>query len=104
MPRLSKTDQKAKISATEAERRRKVAMAQIREMERDQKRGALLPAADVRKVWAERLGALKDRVLMLPDRLAARLANRNEADVRLILRDELEDCLRGIHADAANGF
>jgi hypothetical protein len=46
------------------------------------------------------LGALKDRVLMLPDRLAARLANRPETDVRAILRDELEDCLRGIHADA----
>jgi hypothetical protein len=39
-------------------------MAQIREMERDQKRNALLPAAEVRKVWAERLGALKDRVLL----------------------------------------
>jgi len=104
MPNLSKADQQAKISATEAERRRKVAMAQIREMERDQKRGDLLPAVDVRKVWAERLGALKDRVLMLPDRLAARLANRPEVDVRNILRDELEDCLRGIHADAANSL
>ena len=103
MPKLSKADQHAKISATEAERRRKCAMADIREMERDQKRGALLPAADVRKVWAERLGALKDRVLMLPDRLAARLANRPEVEVRGVLRDELEECLRGIHADAQTG-
>jgi hypothetical protein len=79
-------------------------MAQIREMERDQKRAALLPAADVRKVWAERLSALKDRVLMLPDRLGARLANRNETDVRAVLRDELEECLRGIHADAQTGL
>jgi hypothetical protein len=100
MPKLSRADQQAKISATEAERRRKVAIAQIREMERDQKRGALLPAVEVRKVWAKSLGALKDRVLMLPDRLAARLANRSEAEVRGVLRDELEDCLRGIHADA----
>lgn len=104
MPKLSKADQQAKVSANEAERRRKVAMAQIREMECAQKRGALLPAAEVRKVWAGRLGALKDRVLMLPDRLAARLANRPEADVRVILRDELEDCLRGIHADAATSI
>ena len=103
MPKLSKADQHAKISATEAERRRKCAMADIREMERDQKRGALLPAADVRKVWAERLGALKDRVLMLPDRLGARLANRPEVEVRGVLRDELEECLRGIHADAQTG-
>jgi hypothetical protein len=104
MPKLSKADQQSKISATEAERRRKVAMAQIREMERDQKRGALIPAAEVRKVWADRLGALKDRVLMLPDRLAARLANRPETEVRAVLRDELEDCLRGVHANAQTGL
>lgn len=104
MPHLSKFDQRAKISATEAERRRKVALADIREMERDQKRSALLPAAEVRKVWAERLAALKDRVLMLPDRLAARLANRPETEVRCVLRDELEECLRGIHADAQTGL
>jgi hypothetical protein len=36
MPKLSEADQRVKISATEAERRCKVAMAQIREMERDQ--------------------------------------------------------------------
>lgn len=104
MPKLSKADQQAKISATEAERRRKVALAEIREMERDERRGALLPAATIRKVWVERLGALKDRVLMLPDRLAARLANRSEIEVRAVLRDELEDCLRGIHADAQTGL
>ena len=101
MPKLSKADQAAKISATEARRRKELALAEIREMERDKLRGALLPAAEVRKVWADRLAALKDRVLMLPDRLAARLANRPEAEVRAILRDELEECLRGIHADAA---
>ena len=103
MPRLSKADRKAKVSSTEAERRRRVAMAEIREMEADQKRGVLLPAADVRKIWAERLAGLKDRLLMLPDRLAARLANRSESDIRRILRDELEECLRGIHADASTG-
>jgi len=99
MPKLSKADKRAKVSATEARRRKECALAELREMERDQKRGALLPAAAVRKVWAERLGALKDRVLMLPDRLAARLANRAETDVRAVLRDELENCLRAIHAD-----
>ncbi len=100
MPKLSKADQRAKTSQNEARRRKECALAEIREMERDQRRGALLPAAEVRKVWAERLAALKDRVLMLPDRLAARLANRPEPEVRAVLRDELEECLRGIHADA----
>jgi hypothetical protein len=99
LPKLSKADKRAKISATEAERRRKVAMAEIREIERDQKRGALIPVAEVRKGLAERFSALKDRILMLPDRLGARAAHRSEAEVRAILRDELEDCLRGIHAE-----
>ncbi len=104
MPRLSKADQQAKISATEAERRRKVAMAEIRRLEADEKARKLLPAAEVRKVWVDRLGTLRDRVLMLPDRLGARLANRSEVEVRGVLRDDLEECLRGIHADAQAGF
>lgn len=101
MPKLSKADQQAKVSATEARRRKEVALARLREMDAAQRAGILLLAADVRNTWAERLGALKDRILILPDRLGARLANRPEAEVRAILRDELEQCLRGIHADAA---
>ena len=93
MPKLSKSDRLAKVSANEARRRKEVALAEIREMERDQKRGVLLPAATVRKVWAERLSALKDRALMLPDPLSARLAGRSEGEVRLVLRDEIEECL-----------
>lgn len=103
MPRLTKADKASRVTITEANRRKALALAELREMERDERRGALLPAQEVRRVWADRLAALKDRVLMLPDRLAARLANRAEVDVRMILRDELEQCLRGIHADAQGG-
>ena len=101
MPKLSKADQAAKISTTEARRRKEVALAELREMEAAQRAGELLPAAGVRQTWAAGLAALKDRILILPDRLAARLAHRPESEVRAILRDELEECLRGIHADAA---
>lgn len=41
MPKLGKADKEARISATEAERRRRMAMAQIREMEHDQRHRAL---------------------------------------------------------------
>lgn len=88
------------MSTTEAWRRKEVALARLREMEAAQRAGVLLLAADVPKTWAEGLSVLKDRILILPDRLAARLANRPEAEVRAILRDELEECPRGIHADA----
>ncbi len=100
MPKLSKADQSAKVSTNEANRRRVLALAQLREMERDTKRGALLPAADVRKVWAEQLGSMKDRLLAIPDRLAASLAGRPESEVRAGLRDGIEEALRGIHAEA----
>lgn len=104
MPKLSKADSAAKVSATEARRRKEVALARLREMEVAQKAGLLLPASDVRATWAEQLGALKDRVLILPDRLAARLANRPETEVRTILRDELEQALRAIHANATSAL
>ncbi|MGQ9686263.1 MAG: hypothetical protein ACUVT2_08170 [Thiobacillaceae bacterium] len=75
--------------------------ARLRKMEYDQRMGALLPAAEVRQIWAAGLAKIRDRVLSLPDRLAARLAQHQEVEVRAILRDALEECLRGIHADAA---
>ncbi len=51
MPKLGKSDQLAKVSANEARRRKELALAEIREVERNQKRGTLVPAADVRRVW-----------------------------------------------------
>jgi hypothetical protein len=44
MPNLSKADQAAKVSQNEARRRKEVALAEIREMERDERAGRLLPA------------------------------------------------------------
>lgn len=77
MPKLSKADQEAKISTNEARRRKEVALAHLREMEAAQRAGMLLVASEVRKTWAEGFSALKDRILILPDRLAARLALRS---------------------------
>ncbi len=87
------------MTKAEADRRKAVALAELRELELRQKRGELLAVADVRREWAEGYAALRDRILALPDRLAARLAGRGEQEVRLLLRDELEECLRGLHAD-----
>ena len=41
MPKLSKADKRAKISATEARRRKEIAPARIREMEADEKASKL---------------------------------------------------------------
>ena len=99
MPKLSKADQAAKISTTEARRRKEVALAELRELEVRQRRGELLEAAEVQKQWAHGLASLRDRLLSLPDRLGAVLAGRGEVQARAILRNALEEALRGIHAD-----
>jgi len=90
---------KSQISKAEADRRKAVALAELRELELRQRRGELLEVAEVRRQWAAGLAFLRDRILSLPDRLGAVLAGRGEVEVRTTLREALEEALRGIHAD-----
>lgn len=100
MPHLSKADKAAKVSVTEAQRRKEVALAKTREIELAQLEGKLVPKAEVTRFWAGRCGAIRDSFLSMPDRLAARLAGKHEAEIRVALRDEIEEALRSLHAEA----
>jgi hypothetical protein len=91
---------KSQISKDEADRRKAVALAKLRELEVRQKRGELLPAAAVRQQWAAGLASIRERLLSLPDRLGAILAGRGELEARALLREALEEALRSIHADS----
>jgi len=97
MPKLRVLE--PKISKAEADRRKAVALAELRELEVRQRRGELLEATEVQKQWAAGLASLRDRLLSLPDRLGAVLAGRGEGEVRAMLRDALEEALRAIHVD-----
>jgi hypothetical protein len=102
MPKLSKSDQSAKVSANEARRRKEFALARLREMEVAQKAGLLLPASDVRDKWVAILTAIKTAVLRMPDKLAPQMAAA--ADVReahTILAAECEAILRELSDDIA---
>ncbi len=102
MPKLSKADQAAKISETEARRRKEVALAELRELELRQRKGELLAASDVRDKWVTILTAVKTAVLRMPDKLAPQMAAA--ADVReahAILVAECEALLRGLSDDIA---
>ena len=89
MPRLSKADQRAKISATEARRRKEVAPARLREMEADEKAGRLIRADVVKDTWVKILAAVKAGVLRLPDKLAPQVAAAMDAqEARAILLSE----------------
>jgi len=100
MPRLSKADQRRKVSANEARRRKEVALARLREMEADERAGKLIAAALVTDAWVKILGAVKAGVLWLPDKLAPAMAAAADArEARAILKTECEAILKGLHEE-----
>jgi len=96
MPKLSKFDQEAKISANEARRRKEVALAEMRELELRRRKDELIETAAVRAVWCEHHARIRDRFLAIPDRLAESLANQPAGAVREKLLAEIEDALRNV--------
>ncbi len=100
MPKLSKSDQAAKISANEARRRKEVALARLREMEADEKAGKLISADRVKNAWVKILATVKAGVLRMPDKLAPQMGAVSDArEARAALLIECEAVLKGIHDD-----
>ena len=58
IPRLSLADQRRKVSTNEAPRRKKAALARLREMGADEKAGKLTAAERVKDTWAKILSAV----------------------------------------------
>ena len=79
--------------------RKERALAKYREMQNRRLAGALLDADAVEKRWAAGLAMLRDRLLALPDRLAAILVGRPEVEVRAMLREAIEEALRAAHGE-----
>lgn len=100
MPNLSKADKAAKITTHEARRRKELALAELREMERDRRRGELVPAADVKTKWAAIAGRIRDAVLRIPNKCAPAVAAAADArEARAILEAECENILRVLSDD-----
>jgi len=74
MPNLSKADQKAKVSANEARRRKELALAEIREMEAAEKAGRMIAVDQVNAAWADIRAKIKGAVLRIPVNCAAKVA------------------------------
>lgn len=79
--------------------RKERALAKYREMQNRKLAGALLDAEAVEKRWAQGLAAIRDRILAVPDRLAAQLVGHDEPAVRELLKRELEEALRIAYAE-----
>jgi phage terminase Nu1 subunit (DNA packaging protein) len=70
------------------------ARADLAEMEAAEKRGAVIPAADVEAAWIAVLARLRTRILALPDRLAPLVhAEASPAGVRDVIRGALREAL-----------
>jgi phage terminase Nu1 subunit (DNA packaging protein) len=96
MAHLSKADAQARVSANEAARRKSVAMAEYRELETAKFKGALIDRADAIREWSQACGRLRDRLVAIPDRVAATLEGKPESQIRSKLRSEIEDALRSL--------
>lgn len=98
MPNLSKADKVARVSATEARRRKEVALARLREMEVAEKAGQLWPAEQVRSLWVQVAGKIRDAVLRIPDKCAPAVTAAADArEGRAILAAECEAILKTLH-------
>lgn len=102
MPKRSKADQAAKISADEARRRKEVALAGLREFELAERQGQLLRLADVEQTWAATAAMLRDAVLRIPDMAAPQLVGvRDATEARAILAEACDQVLRAVSARLA---
>jgi hypothetical protein len=98
VPHLSKADRSAVISANEARRRKETALAELRELELRQRRGELIEAADAVREWSSACAMVRTRLLALPDRVAASLAGKAEAEIREALTSEITAALTALSA------
>ena len=74
MPKLSNSDRRAKVSANEANRRRLVALAKLRELQLGAYEGKLLNRDEVRSAVSAMIGAAKNRLIVIADELCDELA------------------------------
>lgn len=97
MPHLTKAEKQGRVTITEANRRKALALAELREMERDERRGALLPAECVRDKWVTICASIRAGVLRLPDKLAPQvIAAGDLREAHALILAECEAILRGL--------
>ena len=74
---------------------------EIAEIERDERRGALLPRDLVIQTWQGIVAAAKARLLALPSRVGPRVAGLDAAEASELLRHEIHEALHELaRADA----
>lgn len=85
---------KEKVSMMEADRRYRLAKAEISEMDLETKKGQLVEVAQVEKMTTNVVGQMRTRLLALPTRLAGRISSVTSAPkCREIIKDGIYEAL-----------
>ena len=80
-------------SFTDAQRRKESALADLRETERDEKRGSLIPLSAAMTAWAQLVQITRMKLSSLPNALCEQLAAMTDpTEVRLFLIRETDRC------------
>ena len=97
MPTLSKADKKIKVSQVEADRRRTLALARLRELELAEKQGKLIDRSKVEREWFEHGRLIRDAFLGIPARLGSLLASISDPhQIHQLLDAELRKALNEV--------
>jgi hypothetical protein len=81
----------------DSESRKVHSQAELAKLQTLKERGELVPASEVRQEAARLARQVRDLLLMIPNRNAAKLATlRDQEDVRALLQVEIESALRGL--------
>jgi phage terminase Nu1 subunit (DNA packaging protein) len=85
-----------------AQARKESALADKHQMEAKKMRGELLPAADVKRVWSNHVAAVRNRLLLLPSKIAPAVAvNSDAAQCQELIRIEIYEALTELsHSEA----
>ncbi len=79
------------------------ARREIVELELARKRGELLPAGEVERVWLGQVAAAKSRLLALPSKLAGRCAGLPPHEIEVEARAIVHECLTQLASDGEDG-
>ncbi|MFH5926434.1 hypothetical protein [Roseomonas xinghualingensis] len=92
----------APYDIAEAERVKENYLALLRQLEYDQKSGAVVPVADVARVVGEQLARVRTRLLAIPAEQAPRIHRcKTAAEVQGVLADVVTEALEELTRDGA---
>lgn len=80
-------------SFADAQRRKEIAQANLKEMEERERRGELVDATEAAKAWEQAGSQINSEMLNIPDRVAMRLEGKNAREIREILMTEIRKAL-----------